>query len=337
MPQSWKWQVQKQPAGRGKRLFDAEVTVEAPGGERTVLLVEAKRLVKSRDVPALVEQMRSRSAGQPGAIPMVVARYLPPTTRERLERAGVAYADATGNRRLAVERPAIFIRNVGADRDPWRGRGRPRGTLKGAPAARVVRWLADVAPPYTMLEVARASGASTGATYRVVRFLEEEGLVEREPRGPITRVEWRSMIQRWSRDYSFPSGAGGESLLFPRGLETLLDELRAAPELPYVLTGSLAARRYAAHAPARFAMLYAGDVDAVIERLGLRRVDAGANVLVAPDREDVAFARAETAEGLRLAAPSQIAVDLLTGPGRSPSEGEALLDWMEAHESEWRR
>lgn len=34
---------------------------------------------------------------------------------------------------------------------------------------------------------------------------------------------------------------------------------------------------------------------------------------------------------------SQVAVDLLTGPGRNPGEGVALLDWMEAHESQWRR
>ena len=37
------------------------------------------------------------------------------------------------------------------------------------------------------------------------------------------------------------------------------------------------------------------------------------------------------------AAPSQVAVDLLTGPGRNPAEGQALLDWMENHECTWRK
>jgi len=32
------------------------------------------------------------------------------------------------------------------------------------------------------------------------------------------------------------------------------------------------------------------------------------------------------------AAPSQVAVDLLTNPGRGPAEGEELIDWMRSHE-----
>jgi hypothetical protein len=51
----------------------------------------------------------------------------------------------------------------------------------------------------------------------------------------------------------------------------------------------------------------------------------------------VVFDRADTIDGLRVAALSQVAVDLLTGPGRNPSEATALLDWMEADESRWRR
>ncbi len=37
------------------------------------------------------------------------------------------------------------------------------------------------------------------------------------------------------------------------------------------------------------------------------------------------------------AALSQVAVDLLTGPGRNPAEGQALLDWMETDERTWRK
>jgi hypothetical protein len=169
----------------------------------------------------------------------------------------------------------------------------------------------------------------------VIAFLEEEGFLERQPRGSITVVHWRRLLERWSQDAGFQRSSP-QSLLFPRGVDALVDVLRSVPDLKYVLTGSLAARDYAPYAPSRFAMLYADDVNAAIERLGLRRVDTGANVLIAPDRVGVAFLRARDIERVRLAAPSQIAVDLLTGPGRSPSEGVALLDWMEAHEPEWR-
>jgi hypothetical protein len=170
----------------------------------------------------------------------------------------------------------------------------------------------------------------------VVKFLEEEGLLERRPRGPILSVSWRRIMERWSQDYGFLRSGVVQSFLFPRGVEKLPAELRSLDDLGYVLTGSLAAQSFAPHAPPRVAMIYADDVSALAETLGLRPVEKGANVLLAASRNDVAFVRARSVEGVMTAAPSQIAVDLLTGPGRLPSEGQAVLDWMEAHERHWR-
>lgn len=337
LPKSWRWQVEEGAAAQDGRI-DALVTIAAPDGQKAILAVEAKRVVASRDLPSMMSQLERSiaKAGLTDTCPLIVGRYLAPSTRERLEELGVAYADATGNRLLALERPALLIRSLGQDRDPWRGAGRPRGTLKGAPAAKVVRWLVDRTPPYTALQIAQGSGTSTGGTYRVLRFLEEEGLLDRDPRGTITQVKWRQLLEHGSRDFGFQRNEPVTSLLFPRGVEALEAGLRAQPDMRYVLTGSLAAKRYEAYAATRFAMLYADDVEELIRRLNLRRVDAGANLLVATDRDEVAFVRAREFEGVRLAAPSQIAIDLLSGPGRSPSEGEALLDWMENHEHEWR-
>ena len=42
-------------------------------------------------------------------------------------------------------------------------------------------------------------------------------------------------------------------------------------------------------------------------------------------------------DGYNIVAPEQAAVDLLSGPGRNPSEGEELLEWMQLNEPEWRR
>ena len=46
---------------------------------------------------------------------------------------------------------------------------------------------------------------------------------------------------------------------------------------------------------------------------------------------------AVTAEGYPVAAPAQVASDLLNGPGREPAEGEYLIEWMKANEERWRR
>lgn len=325
--------------GSPRRDFDAVLQLIAPDGERATLIIESKRLLDTRDVALAIERLRRAASTLPdesAVVPILVARYLSPSTRARIAEAGVGYVDATGNMLVTADRPALFIADRGADRDPWRGPGRPRGSLRGPPAARVVRALIDFAPPYTVPELSERAGASTGATYRAVEFLEQEGLVKRQRYGQISDVRWRKLLERWSADYGFASSNTVATYLEPRGLASLTDQLASLPDLDYVVTGSLAAERVAAYAPARLATLYVRDLRAAAEALSLRPTDTGANVALATGDYDVVFDRAETVDGLRVAALSQVAVDLLTGPGRNPSEATALLDWMEANESRWR-
>jgi len=339
VPDTWSWHVQE-AVRRGDVQLDALARLDAPDGTSATLVFEVKRLLTARDASGAVQLLREMiaDADVPSPLPIMVARYLAPSTRERLEQEGVGYADATGNLYVALDRPALFVRNAGADHDPWRGPGRPRGTLKGAPAARVVRALVDFFPPYSVPELMERSQVSSGAAYRVMKFLEEEALVQRTPRGPITEVVWRPLLERWSQDYGFQRSDVVQSFLFPRGVETLLSALSSlANNDDYVLTGSLAAQNYAPYAPPRLAMLYVSDMPSFCERLGLRAVDKGANVMLAANSDDVSFARSQQISGVRMAAPSQIAVDLLTGPGRMPSEAQALMNWMEANEDAWRR
>lgn len=339
LPAPWALEVRGRDQGADGPL-DALLDLSGPDGTRTAIAVEVKRLMNTRDVPGVVERLR-RSSSEAGVgadvSPVIIARYLAPATRERIAAEGAGYADATGNVFLALERPALFLRDRGADADPWRGPGRPRGTLKGLPAARVVRALVDFAPPYSVPDLADRAGASRGATYRVVEFLEEEDLLVRERYGPITTVRWRAALERWSQDYGLMTSNTVRTFLEPRGLKALTQRLGASENVDYVLTGSLAAEHLAPYAPARLATLYVRDTTGVAEGLGLREVESGTNVALVSTTYDVVFERSEVVGGLRMAAASQVAVDLLTGPGRNPSEAIALMDWMEANEDAWRR
>ena len=70
----------------------------------------------------------------------------------------------------------------------------------------------------------------------------------------------------------------------------------------------------------------------------LRPAEAGANVILAQPAYDVVFERSLTnIDGVVVAAPTQVVVDLMTGPGRNPSEAEELLEWMKRNEQSWRR
>jgi hypothetical protein len=336
LPRNWTLEIlESWPEGHDLGA-DAVIRIEAPGGETSRVAMQVKRTFEARDVQAVLTRDPSGGLPRPEAL-MVVTRYLNVRVRERLEAEGLAYADATGNLLLALPKPALFLRDVGAARDPWRGPGRPRASFRGSIAARVVRGLIDFAPPMTVPELVKRSDVSTGAGYRVVEFLEREGLLERRKRGPITRVDWRTILERWAEDYELNLQEGPVRMLEPRGVETALKKLGAAEwDGRYALTGSAAAAFFEKYAKTRMALIYAERPAELADRLGLRPVETGANVLLVRPTDEVVFTRLTKRDGLRVAAPSQIAVDLLNGPGRSPAEADALLDWMQGNESVWR-
>lgn len=337
LPDDWSVEVSDDVRLDAPRV-DAVVVLRAPDRSQVTLVVECRRGFVTRDLPAVREQLESASAQMTArTVPAVVARYLSASARAWLDENGVSYIDATGNVRIVAKRPALVLRDRGADRDPYRGPGRPRGTLRGEPAARVVRALVDFSSPPTVPELIERSGASTGAAYRVVDFLLEEGLIERSPRGPIRTIAWRRLLERWSQDYGFQRGNTVVSAIQPRGVRALVTDLARAHSLRYAVTGSLAAERWESYAPVRLASLYVDDTMSAVEQLGLRLVDTGANVLLAAPKFDVVFDRTTDIEDVTYVSVSQAAVDLLTGPGRNPAEGQALLDWMEGHEPAWRR
>ncbi len=84
-------------------------------------------------------------------------------------------------------------------------------------------------------------------------------------------------------------------------------------------------------------MLFVDDVQTAARTLDLRETVLGANLFIAEPFDPVVYQRTIKHNGLTLAAPSQIAADLLTGTGRMPSEGVEMLDWMKDNERDWRR
>lgn len=339
LPGNWRTGLELEPVA-GDRHADALLEVYAPDGTQGVLVLEEKNRLEPKDVSRVADQLASysRSYGGGEATSVVVAPFLSSRTRERLEERGVGYVDLTGNLRVALDRPALFVLTRGAERDPRREE-RPARTLKGAKAGRVVRALCDFAPPVGVRELAGRAEIDPGYASRVLTLLEKEDLIRRESRGPVTYTDWRGLIRRWAEDYSlFDSNRTG-SYLEPRGLGSLLCKLRDLgphPDHRYAATGSLGSASVAPVAPARLAVLFVDDMEGVAERLGLRPAEAGANVILAEPFDPVVYERGREQEGLRYVALSQNAADLLTSPGRGPNEAEELMAWMAKNEDAWR-
>jgi hypothetical protein len=338
LPREWSAELREEARAGGRRA-DAVLTVQAPDGCRAQIVVEAKRALETRDAIPIAEQLNAIAAeladGESDATGLLAAPYVNPATRVRLTELGVGYADSTGNLSLQLDRPALFLRDVGKDRNPWRGPGRPRGSFKGGTAARVFRALVDFSPPYSVPELVQRSSASSGVTYRVVEFLEREDILRREPGAGVVDVDWRQLIEGWSREYGFALSPSTTAFLEPRGIETALDKLRES-DLRYALTSSSASQFFAPYAPVRALSAYVTSIDEAAAALDLRPAPNGGNVLLAVPEDPVAFERTRSFDGVVSAAPSQVAADLLGGPGRAPEEGRVLLEWMEANEPAWR-
>lgn len=335
LPAGWSIRETKQRVRAGDAQLDRLIEVLAPNGERAELAIETKRTVEPRNVPRVLERLAMHCSGDlSDAVPVVAAAYLSPRSREVLDGAGVGYIDMAGNVRIEVSQPGLFISSTGVDRDPWPQDSELR-SLRGRGAARAVRAIIDHTPPFGIRELAATSGASAPTLSRVVEFLDREGIVTRETRGPVLTVDWEAAIRRWAVDYAQASSNTPMTCLEPRGLPAILEKLDEADPM-YAATGAFAAQSFDPIAPAKTVTLYVEDAARFSDQLNLREIETGANVVLLEPFDPVVFDRTIWRNGLRCVAPSQLCVDLLTGPGREPSQGEELLRWMQENEGVWR-
>lgn len=264
---------------------------------------------------------------------LVAAPYLSRGVREAIEDEGASYVDQTGNVRFVLDEPGLFIVTSGAESNPWPEER--RFTLRGTKAGRVVCALARAKPPIGVRELAAAADTDAGYVSRLLGMLDREAIVDRTARGRVERIDWRKLLLRWSEEAPLENRTTASAWLAVRGLKSLWDGLRGAG-FPYAVTGSAAAADIAPVAPTRLASIYVEDAEGAAKMLGLRAADAGANVVLLQPDDDSLFDRADDRGGLRIAMLPVVVADLLSGPGRSPAEAEALMDWMVAHEEAWR-
>jgi hypothetical protein len=329
LPPRWRTVLRRLPPGSRDTGYDALLEIASPDGSKGVFAGEGRRRIDPRDVPSVVGAAKRASDGRPV---LLLTEFLSKRTRDVLRQEGASYADATGNIRVALDRPGLFLEAQGSDRDPG-SEPRPLRSLRGAAAGRIVRALCDIDPPYGVRELALKASTPLGSVGRVIGLLDREALVERDGRGRVEKARRPELVRRWVQDYGLQKSNDATSYLAPRGIPAFLDGLRSARG--YSITGSLAASRRSTVAPSRLATVYTEEPDTLAQELRLSEAQIGANVLLLCPYDPVVFERTWSEDGMVFAALSQVAADLLTSPGRGPSEGEDLLRWMQENVRGW--
>lgn len=328
LPRGWTLRSSAKKASRSRHV-DAEWAIVAPDGASAQFAVEAKQSLLAKQLDDVLAQLRP-SDGRP----LVAAPYLGPTLRGLLTDRQVSFADTTGNLRLISDRPGLFVERHGATKDPWPS-DHTLHSLRGRAAGRALRALVDFRPPFGVRDLSKRAGVPLGSLSRTLDLIDREGLVTRDARGAVVGLDWEATIRRWVRDYDFSKVNRAVYYLDPRGLGPLVAKL-AGLKSNYAVTGPVAAQHFAPIAPARQATLYVEDTADIAWQLKLRPADVGANVVLAEPFDPVVFERSTVTDGIRCVAATQLAADLLTGPGRDPSEGDELLSWMRLDEDAWR-
>lgn len=310
----------------GSPLQDAWLRIRSTEGKETLIAVEFKTEFSPKSAETILRKLE-------GAKPrdlMLVAPHFTQRTQAYLRDRGIAFLDFSGNAYLKLDEPALFVSAVSNEPAPAPETGNRR--LRGAKAGRLLRHICDYRPPFSVSALARELSIDVGNVSRYLELLNREALVVRGPRGVVTDVDWEGVLRRWSLDYRMPVQ---DRYHDPRGL----DHFRAAlqkTDARYVLSGVSAASFYAPYTAETTALCYCDDLHSFAKALGLRTAERSSNVILALPFDKVVYDRTQVRSDLTLAAPSQVAVDLLTGRGRDLQQAEELLRWMREHESAWR-
>lgn len=319
------------PEGSDSSVADAAIEIKGPQSY-TTLAVAAREEFEPRDVAALTSGVARTIRALNSTPLLVVAPWLSARTRELLAAERINYVDLTGNAQIKLSNPALYLSSEGKARNPAPVE-RGVAKLRGRKAARLIRLLADVRPPYGVGQVAAATGLAQGYVSRLLDALDREALIERSARGGVAEVDVAALLRRWARSYEVLTANEASLFVAPRGAVGTMERFGTIESgSRIVVTGSFAAVRLAPVAAPVFLMAYCDDHEAIASELDLLPADEGANVALLRPFDPVVRAGAAVEGGVRFAAASQVAADCLTGIGRMPAEGEAVLRWIVADE-----
>ncbi|CAN5207436.1 hypothetical protein BH23ACT9_BH23ACT9_38170 [soil metagenome] len=343
LPPGWTVaRAEGQGAGTGE--IDALFAFTSQRGVETGnAIVEATPGFAAADVERLVGGLTRRLRGVTGSRTiLLVSDFLSPRTRQRLAEEDISYLDLTGNIRLVMQQPPIFVETAGADRRPSDKTSKRVTGLSGVMVGRVVRFLAEVVPPYGVNDIEEATGVSRGYVSRVLDRLADEALIRRASRGPVEAVEWPAMLRQRGQSVDVFRANTTRTYVAPNGARAVFESLpRSTVAGTVVVTGSFAAVRKAPIAAPALLVMYLTpggarpNFDDIKEELGLLPTDEAADVALLWPSNDRVVEDPWTAGGVQFVNLPQLAVDCLGGSGRMPSEGDALLEWMQVNTDNW--
>jgi len=285
--------------------------------------------VKSNGQPRVARTAAYRLArvleSDPSLYGVFAAPYISPRSAEICVQEKIGYLDLAGNCRLAFGQ--VYIEQQG-NPNPF-AQKRDLRSLYSPKAARVLRvLLTDARKPWRTQALAEEADVSLGQVANVKSLLDarewlgssEAGLLVKDP---------GSLLAEWAKNSNYRKNVSKNYYTLKSVAEIEADLARACDEegIKYALTGFSGAARYAPSVRYQRAMAYVSrDVERITQNLSLKEVTSGANfTLLTPYDEGVLYGT-RAVEGICIASPVQVYLDLFGMKGRGEEAAQAMLD-----------
>lgn len=310
------------------RGYDAQVDLHV-AGKSFVLLLEAKKAVFPRDVRQVIWQLRAASHERPAGhgekpLSFLVAESISPGAKELLRSERVGYYDSGGSLYLPAPGAYLYI-----DKPPPKALAKSVRTLFTGRRAQVLHaLLVQHQSWFGVTELAQQATVSPATVSQVLTELERFDWLEARGQGPSKERYLRepaALLDAWAKELAtirqptlrryYVPGAKADTLMAQIG------QVFDAHDVQYAVSHEAAAQRYAPFlssvSQVRVRVLIGASADASIGDLDARVVNEGANLAVIEAKSPGELLFREKVDGLWLASPIQIYLDLLRGEGRS--------------------
>ncbi len=315
--------IQKQPE-RGDKRPDILVRLSLQDAEKN-LIVEVKNNGQPRLAREAVNQLLRYLDVFPESYGVFMAPYISPNASKICEKDGIGYVDLSGNCRLGFDQ--VYIEREGNPNQFFKKRD--LRSLYSPKAERILRVLLN--NPQERWKVKTLSveaGVSLGQVSNVKTLLSDREWITTDREGFLLSAH-ESLLAEWAENYTYKKNSVRNfySMKSVPEIEATIAEICSKKQLNYALTGFSGVARLAPAVRYKRVFAYIEDTDEYINGImNFKEVQSGANVsILIPYDQGVFYGDLEV-EGVKIASPIQIYLDLLGLRGRGEEAADALLE-----------
>ncbi len=266
---------------------------------------------------------------QKGEIPFLISRYFSQDRIKQCKKEGVCFLDMSGN--VFIKYKGLYIERIGfPNRFPEKRMGRNPFSDKASLILRAI--LFDKDKHWGIREIAKVIGLDPGFVSRMAKELEKRNYIYRID-SKIRIKDPKSVIEDWVREYSYKKNTELRFFCLSKNPDEILQkisEIYVPDKIKYALSlhaGANLVSPYALFNEVHIYILKQMDVEWFVERLKLRKVQEGANLIfLLPYYKYSVFYGRQKIKGLWVVSDLQLYLDLYNYPIRGLEQAEHIYE-----------